>query len=621
MKRLIVVAVFLHFVALSIAHTNYLGVTPKLPAHPRIMMDREKEAVIKKNIASDTLWARVHRDLIDECNEMLALPLPQRVLEGRRMLNVSKAVGRRLFFLSYAYRMTGEKKYAERAEQEMLAVSAFTDWNPQHFLDVAEMALGVAIGYDWLFDYLSPSSKEIIRATLVCKALEPAMKPHCWLTANGNWGQICNAGIAYGAVAVFEDFPAISASLINRAIETTKNPMKAYAPDGVYPEGYSYWSGGTDFNVLLLDLLECVFGQDYGLSEMPGFMKTPYFRMNLLGPNGIAFIWGDGSGFGSLSPAMFWFAKKTNDTNLLKDERNFLKAGRKQMYLRERLLPAVMVWGSGIRFNELANPQSLVWCGGGEVPILLMRSSWTDPDAVFVGFKGGSASAPHAHMDAGNFIVEAKGVRWATDLGNENYNTIESRGIDLWNQKQDGQRWKLFRYNNLAHNTLTVNGAFQLVNGYATLVSKSDNPRFMNAVIDMSSVYADQLKSAKRGVALVSQQYVVVRDEVENTEQASVLRWNMVTGANVKIVDENTAELLQYGKKLLLKVKGSAKLKMKTWSTKPATDFESSNQGKIFVGFEAELPANSKNSFSVFFLPEGTKESQRIATKNLESWR
>ena len=51
--------------------------------------------------------------------------------------------------------MTSEKKYLNRAVKEMLAVSAFSDWNPSHFLDVAEMTMAVSIGYDWLYDGLS----------------------------------------------------------------------------------------------------------------------------------------------------------------------------------------------------------------------------------------------------------------------------------------------------------------------------------------------------------------------------------------------------------------------------------------------------------------------------------
>lgn len=63
-------------------------------------------------------------------------------------------------------------------------------------------------------------------------------------------------------------------------------------------------------------------------------------------------------------------------------------------------------------------------------------------------------------MDAGSFVYEKNGVRWAMDLGMQNYFSLESKGVDLWNQSQEGQRWDVFRLNNMAHNTLTI-----MVNG------------------------------------------------------------------------------------------------------------------------------------------------------------
>ena len=44
--------------------------------------------------------------------------------------------------------LTGDRAFSSRAEQEMLAAAAFTDWNPSHFLDVGEMTTALALGYD-----------------------------------------------------------------------------------------------------------------------------------------------------------------------------------------------------------------------------------------------------------------------------------------------------------------------------------------------------------------------------------------------------------------------------------------------------------------------------------------
>ena len=85
--------------------------------------------------------------------------------------------------------------------------------------------------------------------------------------------------------------------------------------------------------------------------------------------------------------------------------------------------------------------------------VALIRTGWDKGEGFYVGIKGGTASANHAHMDAGSFVFEAQGVRWAQDLGMQEYYSLEKEGVRLRNGDQDGQRWDVFRYNNFVHNT------------------------------------------------------------------------------------------------------------------------------------------------------------------------
>jgi hypothetical protein len=99
----------------------------------------------------------------------------------------------------------------------------------------------------------------------------------------------------------------------------------------------------------------------------------------------------------------------------------------------------------------------------------------------------------------------------------------------------------------------------------------------MNAVTDMSEVYKGSIAKAVRGVGIVDQKYVVVRDELETLPSETTLRWTMLTPADVKITGPNTAELTKDGKKLLLKVQEPATVSMKTWSTDPPNDYDAPN--------------------------------------------
>src|SRR5688572_13347887 len=226
----------------SAAQEIKLPATNNLPSHPRILLLKDEEKLIHASISGNEVWKKMHDAILKESDAIIALPPVERIQIGRRLLDKSRECLRRVFYLSYAWRMTQDEKYFLRAEQEMLAVSSFSDWNPSHFLDVGEMTMALAIGYDWLYDRLSPESRKTIREAIVTKGLEPSFneKFNWFLRANHNWNQVCNAGMTFGALAVWEDHPELVKQITERALNTIRLPMEEYKPDGAYPEGYTY---------------------------------------------------------------------------------------------------------------------------------------------------------------------------------------------------------------------------------------------------------------------------------------------------------------------------------------------------------------------------------------------
>lgn len=589
--------------------------------HPRLLLLEGEEEQIQRLIDEDETWREVHFTILERSNDFFRQPLLQRKMTGRRLLSVSRDCIHRLFFLAYTYRMTGNERFARRAEEEMLAVAAFSDWNPSHFLDVAEMTMGMAIGYDWLYDYLPESSRKIIRDAIKNKGLDPSFdNDYNWfLSATHNWNQVCNAGMTFGALATEGAYPELAQQVIERAITSIPLSMKSYGPDGVYPEGYGYWGYGTSMNVMFLDALEKAFGTDYGLSDTPGFLPTAQFLENMLGPSHESFNFSDCSPGGSLKPAMFWFAQKTNDPSLLWMEKKFIDPNTTPRYTGNRLLPAILIWAKNIPMSSVTEPAQKVWVGQGENPVALMRTSWSDPLAIFLGFKAGSPSVNHGHMDIGSFVMEADGVRWASDFGLQDYESLESKGIQVFGRSQDAQRWSIFRFNNYVHNTLTVDDALQRVDGYAKIDRFSDEPAFPFAISDISAVYDGQLAEAVRGVGIMDEQYVIVQDEVKALAAPAKIRWTMLTSALVSLGDQE-ARLVKDGKVLYLRVEGPEGLQMRTWSTDPGTDYDAPNPGTTLVGFEYELPANTSATSRVYLVPEDASEAVTPFDKVLSDW-
>jgi hypothetical protein len=114
--------------------------------HPRILLLPGEEVQIQQAIDREPSWKKMHEAIIQQCDAILPLLPLERKLIGRRLLDKSREAIRRIFSLAYAWRMTGQDKYFVRCENETLAVCRFSDWNPSHFLDVAEMTMGVSTG-------------------------------------------------------------------------------------------------------------------------------------------------------------------------------------------------------------------------------------------------------------------------------------------------------------------------------------------------------------------------------------------------------------------------------------------------------------------------------------------
>ncbi len=575
-------------------------------SRPSILIVESDISTIKQSVSNSPSIKILHDVIINESNALLEVPCLKYSKTGHRLLDVSRECYRRVFYLSYSYIITGNESYAKRAEAEMLAVSAFIDWNPSHFLDVAEMTMGVAIGYDWLYSYLSDASKAIIGDAILRKGIRPSMdaKYNSWLNVSYNWNQVCNAGIMYGAMAIRDREPQLSKEIIDRSIKSVLLPMKVYEPDGTYPEGFMYWGYGTTNNVLLISAAEKYFKEEiFPMHETPGFFRSASYILNMVGPTGEYFNYSDARNRATLNSSIFWFAQKTQNIDLLWNEKKYITSDN-QSLKADRWLPAAIIWGAGLKFEEANSPKSNFWVGHGVTPVCLMRSSWTDKNAVFLAFKGGSPSAGHAHMDVGSFVMEANGVRWASDFGMQEYHTLESKGIDLWNNKQNSSRWKVFRYNNLAHNTLAFNDSLQRVNGAAKIDHYSDKNDRMYATSDLSSLYDGQVKSAVRTVSLIENSYVQISDEIETLDVSTKVRWTMLTEAEPSIDQEkNTIILERDGKKLKLKVMASEKVVLKTWSTISSDDFNAPNQGKYLVGFEALLSEKNSSKFEISLIP------------------
>lgn len=519
---------------------------------PRLVLTPAIEKNLKNKIKTDPLVKNYYAAMKLNAGQILKEPLLTREMEGRRLLGISREMLYRMNVLSMVYRMEKDPAILKRIDDELKAVCNFSDWNPSHYLDVAEMSLALAIAVDWVGHALPGATVNLVKTSLIEKGIKPSFPDKGtpgWVNNNNNWNQVCNGGMIAASIVIADKDPELAAKTISRSLDGMSNALNAYGPDGLYPEGATYWGYGTSFSVVTSSFLESAFGTDFGIANYPAFLESADFRLLSVAPSGGYYNFADcgdrGGSAGDITLA--WFAKQTGNSLYLEREK-FLQSPE-SLGKVARLAGAGLVWLSQFKAQD-ETKLPLAWKGEGTNPVVIFRGGENDPRQYYFGGKGGRATVNHGNMDAGSFIFELDGVRWVIDPGNQSYNELEKTGFNLWGSCQSCERWTLLTKNNFGHSTLTVNNALHINNGFASLADfkEGKNPE---ATFDMSDVFGGSLKTATRRFLKENDHSILIEDKFQVNDSTKNITWQLMTTADVEIV-KGGAVLKQDGKQLRL---------------------------------------------------------------------
>lgn len=576
-------------VILCLSTLPVFGTIVSIPApcdHPRLVLRAGEEARIREAVAKGGMAQEAYSYIKAFSDKLLTTPPMERIMTGRRLLHVSREVLKRVFYLSTMYRLDGKREYLDRAVEEMIAVCRFTDWNPSHFLDVAEMTMAVSIGYDWLYPELSEDQRLEIRTAILDKGLRPS-EGQWFLTSNNNWNQVCNAGMVCGALAVWEDAPDEARAMVQRSLESNPISLASYSREGCYPEGYSYWEYGTSFQIMLISVLESAFGSDLGLMEgQEGFYNSSKFMSMMSTPAHRVFSYFDGGRRQIFQSMQAWMATRTGDHSVLYPELTFFRDKGFTMGDTDRLFPIFLISCSKIDFSSIKAPSYNTYHCSGLEPMFMYRSGWDSPYDAYLGVKGGRAADNHGHIDVGLFVFESDGVCWAADLGSQDYNSLESRGVNLWSSAQDSQRWDVFRIGAESHNILTVKDKRPIVDTRIPIREVWDKKSRKGAGLPMTDFYGGDLDSCYRKVYLDKKDNLHVEDFFIGGDSKLNLIWKMCTEAEARILGPSAIELKKDGKTRVLRIHTKHYASPRIWPTTPRHDYDADNPGTCLVGFE-----------------------------------
>ena len=572
-------------------------------SNPRLLVNMDRFKEIKKLIDSDDLAKEWFKIIKNEADSILTSPvIPYETDDGLRLNTLSIEYVEKLSFM---YRVTNDKKYAERAWLELENICKYPDWNENHFLNTAGMAIAVAMGYDWLNDYLNSNQKNILKNAIIEKALNKALVHYNnndgFTVMTNNWNIVCNAGMIFSSLAIADSSNAnLTLNIVENALKSIQTSLATYYSDGSSFEGPAYWDYATEYLVYAISSIENVLEIKNPFEGAIDLNKLANYAIYINGNKG-SFNYADSKTEAIQSYYGLWFAKELN-------EPKYTQATKSSYNNTKNVSVYNFLWYNPKTYNKDLTTNLDRYFDTSE--IVTMRSGFISNNSTFVGIKGGTTGVEHGDLDIGTFVYDALGVRWALDLGLENYNLP-----GYWDQGIWGERWNYYRKRAEGHNTLIIGQSSnedQVVGTTSKIIKSELNTANPFAVLDMTPAYSDKALKVNRKIQLNNdRKNLIIEDEFLLKKSEEVI-WQMHTDAEIQILDNGKALLLKKdGQELKMLINSSENIKFEVVSAKPSSNSPNPNGQTENVGIKKIIAKTNvkKGNIKVEMIPMGDHNS------------
>ena len=458
--------------------------------------------------------------------------------------------------LYWAYYMTKDVKYVQKAEELALLMCSLSHWSSSfHFLQTSQGLIGASSFYDLFYNEFSENTKDKLASAIINKGLIPANEyyegskvgiQHDWCTRCTNWNAVPNSGIIIASATLLgENYDdALMLKSLERAFVSLGYFMPYFAPNGGGGEGIGYTSFTLSYLCPMIDTLERVFKTDFGLCDYPGFKNAGNFICDSLSGNR-HFALNDDSTQGTTAPDMsLWFAKRYNLPALSDFVISYYeKYGQNKAAYSSGILKYYIP--SDISYKT-EFPLDKVYQG---TELAFSRDTY-DKNATFLGVHAGYNHISHGRYDYGTFRFDAFGKRFASSTGCDDY-SLSGIGNFAYNSMYYVIRAE-------GHNVYVVNpdekpGQNRYTHGQIKI--KEQKEKGIIYTLDMLPAYSAYVKSAQRGYMLTNDRKVlVIQDEITPySGKEDEFYWFWHTYADIEIDNSiNTAVLTIDNKKVKL---------------------------------------------------------------------
>ncbi len=350
--------------------------------------------------------------------------------------------------LSLAYRVTGDAQYAQKVRELLLKnCGPAIDGKPVKewgwALSGAHKCYLMTVGYDSIYDFLTPADREIIAAGLLERGVRPLLNE--WLLGDTRTTVLDSMGHNFWSACVF--MPGVALLALNRDNPEEREWLKLIADATVewvdYPgsivnnkprtfdrNGGYYESVGYGAFALSNYLIFRLAWQNSGRTPLPVpavLDKVGDFFINSCYPDSqklMSLNFGDSSLYavgsqplvlltatGMGKPRYLWYLQQTAES----DYKEGIAAASP---LGLVYYPTAAELAGAMKTPDLPTVTAypdMGWC--------ILRNSW-EKDATLLAVKSGF-TWNHAHADAGSFILFHQGENILIDSGNCWYPNVE----------------------------------------------------------------------------------------------------------------------------------------------------------------------------------------------------
>jgi len=467
--------------------------------------------------------------------------------------NRLRYIGDTMPALGLAYRLTGERRYAEAADRWLRALVAVPRWNGSANLGRSAWVVGSALLYDWLYDVLPAETRHQVRARL-------AAEGEILLEQAAYWRLLSNHSLietsALGFVGLTLAGEADRADIfLQKARERTELIIEHAPLDGSWGEGVQYWQYGLGYLLRYLEASRTAGDRDY-YPRYEWLKKTGFFAIHfsLPGRPDLSVNFSDSGGQDYVGSFLFYLPASVYRNGYYQDFGNRARSSTAYKFSWMDFL----VYDPGVEPLDIRTLPTFKHFDDND--FVVMRSSW-NADGTLVGFRAGAA--PGRRNQADPRRLERRG--FGPGHGHPDINSFCLFAFGKWLALDPGyvhQKWTR------DHNTLLVNGHGQAGEGkewldYMAFEERQPAPSILRAetnkvfdylIGDAGNIYVDQarVEHFRRHLLFLKPHTVVLLDDVKSHGPARI-DWLLQARDKLTQIGPREFEIAEDGVRLSIK--------------------------------------------------------------------